>query len=106
LKATQSSVEGSIIRSIDFTTSDLQLTLANTFSNLVPFAPNEVKLQCNVTGNMDKIVEYYFDDLDNPFYVEELTAESTEQREVNVSVEGKNKVSLTHGSHKIAIRLF
>ena len=70
------------------------------------FAPNEVKLQCNVTGNMDKIVEYYFDNLDEPFYTENLTASSQESREIDVNIYGRGKVTLSHGSHKVAIRLF
>ena len=106
LKATQNNAEGTINRSIEFTTSNLQLTPATTFSNLVVFQPNEVKLQCNAIGNMDKIVEYYFDNLDEPFYTENLTASSQESREIDVNIYGRGKVTLSHGSHKVAIRLF
>ena len=106
LKATQANAEGSITRSIEFSTSNLQLTPDSTFSNLSTFDPAALSLRCNAIGSMNKIVEYYFDDMTTPFYIENLTSSDAENRIVNVQQKGGNKVSLTHGNHQVAIRLF
>ena len=106
LKATQANAEGSITRNIEFSTSNLQLTPDSTFSNLSTFDPAALSLRCNAIGSMNKIVEYYFDDMTTPFYVENLTSSDAENRIVNVQQKGGNKVSLTHGNHQVAIRLF
>jgi hypothetical protein len=84
----------------------LELTPDSTFSNLSTFDPAALSLRCNAIGSMNKIVEYYFDDMDTPFYTELLTSSDAENRIVNVQQKGGNKVSLTHGNHKVAIRLF
>ena len=73
LKATQANAEGSITRNIEFSTSNLQLTPDSTFSNLSTFDPAALSLRCNAIGSMNKIVEYYFDDMTTPFYIENLT---------------------------------
>jgi hypothetical protein len=70
------------------------------------FDANAVTLRCNAVGSMNKIVEYYFDDPDTPIYVENLKENDSENRTVNVLTVGGNKVNLSHGSHKVWIRLF
>lgn len=106
LKATQQNAEGSISRNIVFTTSKLELTLDNNFSNLNTFDANSVTLRCNAIGAMNKIVEYYFDDPTTPIYTENLKENDTENRTVNVQQVGQGKVNLSHGSHEIWIRLY
>jgi hypothetical protein len=106
LRASQDNNEGTISRFVEFSTSKLELTADSTFSNMNIFDPAALTLRCNVVGAMNKIIEYYFDDETTPFYVEELNASSQENREVNVAAKGRDKVSLTHGAHKVWIRLF
>ena len=103
LKASQSNAEGTITRSQEFSTSTLNLTLAASFSNASYYLPAQVNLQCNAIGDMNKIVEYYFDDEETPFFVENLTPSDSISRSVNVQSKG---VQITHGSHKVWIRLF
>ena len=103
LKASQANAEGTITRSQEFSTSTLNLTLAASFSNASYYLPAQVNLQCNAIGDMNKIVEYYFDDEDTPFFVENLTPSDSISRSVNVQSKG---IQITHGSHKVWIRLF
>lgn len=103
LKASQNNAEGTISRYFDFTTSNLTLSLPQNFSNSSYYLPNQVILQCNAVGEMDKIVEYYFDDEYVPFFIETLSINDSAARSVDVSSKG---VNITHGAHKVWIRLF
>ena len=106
LKATQQNAEGSISRNVVFSTSKLELTPDTNFSNLSTFDAGAVTLRCNAIGNMNKIVEYYFDDPTEPIYVENLKENDSENRTINVQQVGHGKVNLTHGNHEVWIRLF
>ena len=44
-------------------TADLRLEESANFSNLNYYRPNAVSLQCNAVGAMDKILEFWFDDV-------------------------------------------
>ena len=65
-----------LTRLVTFRTSKLELQESSSFSNLSYFEPNKLVLQCNVNGAMDKIVEYYFDNEDEPFLSVPLAANS------------------------------
>ena len=106
LKASQINHESTMSLSVEFTTSNLALTFGSTFSNLQTFSAENLTLSCNAIGNMDKIIEYYFDDMTTPFFTKNLSSSSPAGQNVRVAEEGAGKVSLTHGSHKVAIRLF
>ena len=84
-----------------FTTSSLELSLDSSFSNVRKFTSNSVSILCNTIGKMDKKIEYYCDDMEHPFYTEQLD-ENTDQVEVDVA----DYVALSHGTHRIKIRLF
>ncbi|MDD7754089.1 MAG: hypothetical protein PUJ51_06230 [Clostridiales bacterium] len=49
-------------RSIDFNTANLELRPAENFSNLNLFETTNVSIQCNVIGNTEKLLYYYWDD--------------------------------------------
>ena len=106
LKATQQNADGSISRNITFTTSKLELTPDTNFSNIDVKESNNVILRCNAIGSMNKIVEYYFDDPNEPIYVENLRENDSENRTVNVQQVGQGKINLTHGNHEVWIRLY
>lgn len=51
----------SAVRSIDFTTSNLSLEPSENFSTLNLFDTSNVTIQCNVRGNTEKLLYYYWD---------------------------------------------
>lgn len=102
LVASQTNHSSTVTRLITFKTSKLELQESSSFSNLSYFDPNKLVLQCNVNGAMDKIVEYYFDNEDEPFLSVPLTANATTLQSVNVS----QYTTVTNGYHKVWIRLF
>ena len=102
LVASQTNHSSTVTRLITFKTSKLELQESSSFSNLSYFDPNKLVLQCNVNGAMDKIVEYYFDNEDEPFLSMPLTANATTLQSVNVS----QYTTVTNGYHKVWIRLF
>ena len=105
LKATQQSVENaSVIRTRTFKTSKLELTPDSTFSNIGIKELEAATLKCNAIGNMDKIIEYYFDNPDEPIYTKELTEEDSENQTLNLNT--LENINLTHGSHEVWIRLY
>lgn len=99
LEASQNNHPSSIMREVKFSTSDLTLNLPASFSNATYFDFDKVKLQVNVKGEMDKIVEYYFDD--NLYKVENLTAKDGMTRTVNITPK-----DATNGYHAVEIRLY
>lgn len=102
LVASQTNHSSTVTRLVTFKTSKLELQESSSFSNLSYFDPNKLVLQCNVNGAMDKIVEYYFDNEDEPFLSVPLTANATTLQSVNVS----QYTTVTNGYHKVWIRLF
>lgn len=101
-KASQMNSQGTITRSVEFKTSKLQLSESSSFSNISYFDPQKLTLQCNVDGDMDKIIEYYFDDEENPIHTETLSAKASRLQQLNVS----KYTTVTNGYHKVWIRLF
>ena len=102
LKVSQQNHQSTQSRDVYFTTSRLELTQDTTFSNVTTFDANAVALRCNAIGSMDKIVEYYFDNLITPIYTEKLKESDSENRTVSLI----GKANLTHGAHEVWIRLF
>ena len=84
----------------NFITSDLSLTLPSNFSNNSVFETSSIALSCYQDGNMDKLLEFYWDD--------ELIAsrrlDNNSDREQTLNV--KEYVSeITHGYHRVKIVL-
>lgn len=102
LVASQTNHPSTVTRLVTFRTSKLELQESSSFSNLSYFEPNKLVLQCNVNGAMDKIVEYYFDNEDEPFLSVPLAANSATLQTVNVS----QYIPVVNGYHKVWIRLF
>lgn len=102
LVATQTNHTSTVTRMVTFKTSRLELQESSSFSNLSYFEPNKLVLQCNVIGEMDKIVEYYFDNEEEPFLSVSLPENSTTLQSVNV----QEHTPVTNGYHKVWIRLF
>lgn len=92
------------IKEQEFTTSELLLTRASNFSNLKVYDTNNVNIQCNVTGNMNKILDYYFDDILIKSQVLGPNAAAAQTYAVPASFNGKPLC--THGYHTIRIELY
>ena len=92
------------IKEQEFTTSELLLTRASNFSNLKVYDTNNVNIQCNVTGNMNKILDYYFDDTLIKSQVLGPNAAAAQTYAVPASFNGKPLC--THGHHTIRIELY
>ena len=105
LKASQQNHSSTMSRDVYFSTSKLELTLDSTFSNLNTF-DSSITLRCNAIGNMNKIVEYYFDDPDTPIYVENLNEDDLDNRSLSLASLNNSNIHLTHGVHEVWIRLF
>lgn len=105
LKASQTNDTSTITRSVEFRTSRLQLSESSSFSNISYFDPKKLTLQCNVDGDMDKIIEYYFDDEDVPFHTEALSESASRLQAVSVA-QYVSADKMQNGAHKVWIRLF
>lgn len=92
------------VREQEFTTSELLLTKASNFSNLKIYDTNNVNIQCNVTGNMNKILDYYFDDILIKSQVLGPNAAAAQTYAVPTNFNGKQ--ICTHGYHTIRIELY
>lgn len=80
-------------------TANLKLEESATFSNLNFYRPNAVSLQCNAIGAMDKILEFYFDDV----LVESRTLNASSENFQSYTV--KEELA-THGHHLCRMELF
>ena len=91
----------STIKSIDFTTSNLELRPAESFSNLYLFDSNQVIIQCNAIGNTEKLLYYYWDGklLDNMPIALAADSKIAQSQEVPSSL-------ATHGRHSVRIELY
>ena len=88
-------------RSIDFNTANLELRAAENFSNLNLFEMTNVSIQCNVIGNTEKLLYYYWDDEvleDMPLA---LASNATILQSYNIA-----PALATHGRHKVRIELY
>lgn len=89
---------------VDFSASELTLTKAASFSNLKIFEPDKVTVQCNVSGNMNKLLEYYFDG--RLIHTEKLGPNAPTAQIYTIPTKDSNNVELTtHGHHLIEIKL-
>jgi hypothetical protein len=87
-------------RQVRVKTSELRLTESANFSTLTYYRPENVTLQCNAIGDMDKILKFYWDGelLDKPRH---LTANDANYQELKVPI-----AKATHGSHSVRIELY
>lgn len=112
LTASQQNHRSTMTREVRITTSDLTLGLDPNFSTLDVFYPETLTLSCKAAGSMDRTIEFYFDDPDNPFYTETSLYNKDDPNSaetefsINVKNVGGSQVSLTHGNHEVWIRLF
>lgn len=89
----------SITREQVFTTANLSLEPAESFSNVTLFDSQNVTLQCNAVGNTDKILCFYWDG--ELVQTETLTATSANLQQYQVP----SKLA-THGKHDVLIELY
>ena len=101
LIATQDNHNSTVTRSTSFSTSDLALTTPSSFSNLTYFDYNQVQLDVTAKGNMDKIVECYFDDMEVPYKTQIMSASDIEDISFNIDPDDAK-----NGYHTIKVRLF
>ena len=101
LVATQDNHNSTITRSTSFSTSDLALTTPASFSNLTYFDYNQVQLDVTAKGNMDKIVECYFDDMDVPYLTKTMSASDIEDISFDIDPDDAK-----NGYHTIEVRLY
>ena len=87
-------------REVKVKTSELRLTESANFSTLTYYRPENVTLQCNAIGNMDKILEFYFDG-ELIGGSKHLTGTDSNYQEQKVPVE-----LATHGYHTCRIELY
>lgn len=80
-------------------TADLRLEESANFSNLNFYRPSAVTLQCNAIGAMDKILEFYFDDV----LVETKTLNSSSDNFQSYTV---SEAMATHGNHLCRMELY
>lgn len=109
LRATQANHNSEISRSVDFSTSKLELQLASDFSKISVY-DDTLTLRCNVYGDMDKILEYYYDDDTTPVKTVLLNASSSASQTLKVIDALKSSTqeikTITNGYHKVWIRLY
>ena len=84
---------------IEVVTSELKLTPSVNFSALNRYTPENVQLQCNAIGLMNKILKYYFDG--ELIYSANLTSSSENFQSYLVP----SKYA-THGAHTVRIELW
>jgi hypothetical protein len=90
---------------VDFSTSELTLTKAASFSNLKIFEPDKITIQCNASGNMNKILEYYFDGA--LIHSEKLGPNAPTAQVFTVPTRNsKGEEITTHGHHEVEVRLY
>ena len=89
---------------VEFSTSELILAKAASFSNLKTFDPDKITVECNVTGNMNKILDYYFDGV--LIHSKELSPTATASQIYTIPTTFNNKPITTHGAHALEVKLF
>ena len=96
------------IQRATFKTTDLALKTGSSFSNVALFNCDNVKLNLNIIGNLDKVVDIYWDDvlIASPVYY----ASSNTSQTINL-VDYINQApdfpnGITHGVHKVKFELF
>lgn len=86
-------------RGLTVISSNLSLQQTSTFSNATTYSSNNVVLQCNVIGDMEKILKFWFD------------GDLLEERKLSPSSETLQTLSVPstlagHGYHTVKIELF
>jgi hypothetical protein len=88
---------------MDFITSELSIKYPTTFSNLNYVNCNDLKLDCVVSGEMDKQIRYYFDNMETPFHSVDLGKNESPSPVLLVNYDN---VDVTYGYHKVKIELY
>jgi hypothetical protein len=86
-------------KSVDVVTGQLSLTQSQNFSATARYTPDNVKLQCNAIGSMNKILDFYFDG--TLVESKKLTSSSENFQSYTVS-----SSYATHGYHSVRIELY
>ena len=89
----------SITREQVFTTANLSLEPAESFSNVTLFDSQNVILQCNAVGNTDKILRFYWDGELVETKVLAATSANLQQYQIPQKL-------ATHGKHDVLIELY
>ena len=84
-----------------FTMGELTLSLSENFKNNIQFKANSVNIQCNAIGNMNRVLDFYFDN------------ELIETKTLSIGDTGRNVVcevhkyldNISHGYHTVRIEL-
>ena len=84
---------------IEVVASELVLTQSANFSALNRYSPDNVQLQCNAIGSMNKILKYYFDNQ----LIQTVKLAASAENFQSYLVPSKYA---THGSHTIRIELW
>ena len=85
---------------LTFNSSELNIKLPTSFSNLNYVNCDQLKLDCVVSGNMEKRIYYYFDNMEEHFHFVDLG-----KNEQPSSVLVSNYRDVTYGYHKVAMEL-
>lgn len=95
-------------RRAEFKTTNLSLETASSFSNTNLFDCDSVKLDLNVIGNLNKVVDVYWDDVlvtTQIYHTSDNIAQTIDlSKFVNEDVGFPN--GITHGAHKLRLELF
>lgn len=89
----------SVTREQIFTTANLSLEPAESFSNMTLFDSQNVILQCNAVGNTDKILQFYWDG--ELVETKALAATSANLQQYQIPPK-----LATHGKHDVLIELY
>ncbi|MGN1342638.1 MAG: hypothetical protein ACI4VL_05380 [Bacilli bacterium] len=81
------------------TTSELKLTNTSDFSPTAIYKKDNVVLKCNAIGNINKILDFYFDDELIEHKILNENSEPTQSYTVPAN-------KCTHGVHKVRIELY
>lgn len=95
-------------RRAEFKTTNLSLETASSFSNTNLFDCDSVKLDLNVIGNLNKVVDVYWDDVlvtTQIYHTSDNIAQTIDlSKFINEDTGFPN--GITHGAHKLKLELF
>lgn len=89
--------------SFTFTMSELSLSIPNGHDNLSYYPPKSYSIDCNISGSVEKIIEYYFDDAETPIKTSTLPSNKTSDSVTPFSIVPER---MTNGAHEVWVRLY
>lgn len=89
----------------EFMTTELSLRFGSNYSNIKEQPVNTASFEYFHTGSVDQIAEYYFDDMEKPIKTVEFIGDKQQSGTVLV-VLADIGCNVTHGSHKLKVRLY